>query len=278
MTLVALEAKLHKAPMAPTDIFSRAARRNLNDRAYAADDDDRWISNLIANELIERLGQLEHPYDRVLIVGNDRGNLRTQFAEKAALVVIADVGFRAAAATSGVQCDEDRLPFANNSFDVVFAPGGLDSVNDLPGALRLICKTLAPGGLFLGAMAGAGGLETLRRILMLTEDPLQTVARLHPQIDVRAAGDLLARAGFDRPVAEQDFVNARYSSLLRLIGDVRANGLTNVLVDRKPLKRRQLTAMAAYFAKPDGGKTDEIFSLIYMTGWSPAPRAGQLNR
>src|SRR3546814_13098572 len=103
----------------------------------------------------------------------------------------------------GVQADEDALPFADASFDLIIACGTLESVNDLPGALILIRRILRPDGLFLAAFAGAGSLPVLRSAL-LAGDADRPAQHIHPQIDVRSAGDLLSRAGFAMPVADGD--------------------------------------------------------------------------
>ena len=77
-----------------------------------------------------------------------------------------DPGFAFARAAQGVQADEDRLPFADGAFDLVVSVGVLDSVNDLPGALLLIRRSLRPDGLFMGAFAGAGSLPRLKRAML----------------------------------------------------------------------------------------------------------------
>ena len=259
--------------MMQPDIFSRATRRRFRDRTLLSDYEDRWINHFITTELFDRIQLADRSFDRTLIIGNDGGDLHRQLTQGGAKALIADPGFQGACAAMGVQCDEDRLPFADASFDLVLAPGGLDSVNDLPGALLLIRRILKPGGLFLGAMAGAGSLTTLRAIIARTSAADRSIARHHPQIDVRAAGDLLARAGFVRPVAESHAITARYPDLFKLIGDLRANGMTNALVERTMLRRDQLSMMAAQFSDAGTPKTEEIFALIFMTGWAPAPPA-----
>ena len=145
----------------------------------------------------------------------------------------------------------------------------LDTVNDLPGALVQIRRALRPGGLFLGAFAGAGSLPKLRAAFR-TADP--GAARIHPQIDVRAAGDLLHRTGFALPVADVEGLTARYADLPALIRDLRGMAATNVLADRSPLSRATYAAAATAFAAqadPDG-RVAERFEIVFMTGWSPA--------
>ena len=251
--------------MTQKDIFSRSARRRFRDRAVDSEASDRWLNQLMVEELVDRLDVVKRNFDRALILGDCGGALAASLAARKIKTVVADLGFGACLLTGGVQCDEDRLPFANSSFDLIIAPGGLDTVNDLPGALFLIRHILKADGLFLGAMSGAGSLATLRAILGTTDE---TVARHHPQIDVRAAGDLLARAGFTLPVAEHQSITARYPSLFRLIADLRANAMTNALAIRHPLRFDQIAEIAQRFLIPGTQKTEEVFSLIFMTGWA----------
>lgn len=50
--------------------------------------------------------------------------------------------------------DEEDIPFASNSFDIVISSLALHWVNDLPGAMVQINNILKPDGLFIGAMLG----------------------------------------------------------------------------------------------------------------------------
>jgi SAM-dependent methyltransferase len=182
-----------------------------------------------------------------------------------------------AQASAGVLCDEDRLPFADNAFDLVLSVGVLDTVNDLPGALTLIRRTLKPDGLFLASFAGAGSLPRLRQAMRTADaaEGLDPSPRLHPQIDVRACGDLLGRAGFALPVVDVESVTVRFTGLGRLIEDLRGMAGTNLLAlrSRRPLGRVGLAAAIADFAAAaDGdGKTAERFEIIHLSGWAPSP-------
>ena len=93
--------------------------------------------------------------------------------------------------------------------------------------------------------------------------------RIHPQIDVRAAGDLLVRAGFALPVVDRDVIEVRYRALGNLVADLRAMAAGNILArrSRRPLTRTGLAAAAADF----GTATLERFEIVYLSGWAPAP-------
>ena len=227
--------------------------------------------------MLERLALVNRRFKSGLLVGCADPWLIEQLKRQVVRLVAADPGDVFARAAQGVQCDEDFLPFADASFDLVVAMGTLDTVNDLPGALALIRRILRPDGLFLAAFAGAGSLPGLRSAVRVAEEARNDPAspRLHPQIDVKAAGDLLMRAGFALPVVDVDSVTARFASLRPLIADLRGMAMTNMLVtrSRKPFGRTGYGAAAADFearSEPDG-KTAERFEILHLSGWAPSP-------
>lgn len=211
-----------------------------------------------------------------LDLGCGGGYLAERLRARGLSVTCLDAGARFAEAADGTQADEDLLPFPPASFDLVMSVGVLDSVNDLPGALALIRRALRPDGLFLGAFAGAGSLPALRAAMMAADEAAGVASpHIHPQIDLRAAGDLLSRAGFALPVADSQKVPVRFPHLMRLVTDLRAMGATNILASRarRPVLRAGLMAAMAGFADraDTDGKTTETFEIIYLSGWAPSP-------
>jgi NADH dehydrogenase [ubiquinone] 1 alpha subcomplex assembly factor 5 len=256
--------------------FDRRLRRLRRDRAAAADQGADYLLRRAADELVERLDLVTRRFARALDLGTGRGYLAARLRERGLDVVSLDAGGRFARAAGAVQADEDRLPFADSAFDLVVSVGALDSVNDLPGALLLARRALRPDGLFLAAFAGAGSLPRLRAAMAAADEAEGGAApRIHPQIDVRAAGDLLQRAGFALPVVDAESVEVRYSRLARLVADLRAMGGTNILAGRskKPLGRPGYAAAAAAFAAAaeTDGKTRERFEILHLLGWAPSP-------
>jgi SAM-dependent methyltransferase len=255
---------------APFDRRLRRLRRDRAARLFPAAD---YLHRLAADELIERLDCVKRDFRRALDLGCAGGYLTARLRERGLDVTPCDSGFAFARAAGGVQADEDRLPFADGAFDLVVSVGALDGVNDLPGALLLIRRALKPDGLFMGAFAGAGSLKRLKRAMLAADSVAGgAAARIHPQIDVRAAGDLLTRAGFALPVVDAQPVDVRFSALLDLVRDLRAMGGTNLLAarSRRPLGRRALAAAIADFEEGEG-KTTERFEILHLLGWAPSP-------
>ena len=256
--------------------FDRRLRRLRRDRAAAACGEADDLLRAAGDELVERLGLVTRSFARALDLGSGRGYLAERLRRRGIEVVQADSGRRFARAAGGLQADEDRLPFADGAFDLVVSAGALDSVNDLPGALLLARRALRPDGLFLAAFAGAGSLPRLRSAMAAADEAEGGAApRIHPQIDVRAAGDLLQRAGFALPVVDSETIEVRYSGLPTLVADLRAMGATNILAarSRRPLGRLGYAAAIADFAgaAEADGKTRERFEILHLLGWAPAP-------
>jgi SAM-dependent methyltransferase len=253
--------------------FDRRLRRLRRDRAAKRFHEADYLHRLIADELVERLALVTRDFRRALDLGCAGGYLTRRLRERGLEVVACDPGAAFASRAHGIQADEDRLPFADGAFDLIVSAGALDSVNDLPGALLLIRRALRPDGLFLGAFAGAGSLARLKRAMLAADAVAGGAApRVHPQIDVRAAGDLLVRAGFALPVVDSQPVDVRFSALLDLVGDLRAMGATNILAarSRKALGRHALAAAIADFEEGEG-RTTERFEIVHLLGWAPSP-------
>jgi SAM-dependent methyltransferase len=225
------------------------------------------------DELLDRLGDVQRDLPEALMIGCPDGSAKAALEAMGKRVACIDPGFAAARAQGGVQADEDALPFADESFDLVIACGTLDSVNDLPGALILMRRVLRPDGLMLAAFTGAGSLPRLRAALMAGEGE-RPGQHIHPQVDVRSAGDLLSRAGFAMPVADGETLGIRYGDLLRLMHDLRGMGAGNVLSSRPPMLRRDVLVGAAghFAAAADAdGRTAEQMAILYLSGWKADP-------
>ncbi len=257
--------------------FDRILRRQRRDRAARNDEDALYLHRRSSEELLDRLSLVKRRFESALLLGCSDRWILDELKKKGISVIAADPGALFARLAGGIQCDEDLLPFADASFDLVIAVGTLDTVNDLPGALTLIRRSLRPDGLLLAALAGAGNLPRLRNALRAAEEEQAVDAspRIHPQIDVRAAGDLLMRAGFTLPVVDSDLVTVRFRGLVRLLADLRGMAASNILAARarRPFGRLAFAAAAANFSmnsEPDG-KTAERFEILYLSGWAPSP-------
>lgn len=257
--------------------FDRRLRRVRRDRAARTGERADYLRAIVVNELLDRLTLVKREFTDALVLGGGHPGLAIQLRSMGTRVTSADPGFVYARHGEGVQCDEDRLPFRDGAFDLIVSGGTLDGVNDLPGALTLIRRALRPDGMLLAAFAGAGSLVRLKSAMLAAdmESGDSVSPRIHPQIDVRATGDLLVRAGFNLPVVDTHRLTIRFSDIGALIGDLRALAATNILAGRarRPLSRRAYAAATADFASHSDadGKTAEQIEIIHLIAWAPAP-------
>ena len=122
------------------------------------------------------------------------------------------LGFRPPGKGPAVVADEEALPFAPPTFDLVLSNLELHWVNDLPGALIQSAPCLKPDGLLLGDHAGRR--DPGRAAPALIEAELEWKAapgrasRPSPMCAIWRG--LLQRAGFALPVVDSDSIEVEY--------------------------------------------------------------------
>lgn len=258
-------------------IFDRAALRRHRDRAAATVDRVTPILQEAALRLLDRLDDTTRRFHHALEIGG-RGVVAPMLRARGIHTISADLSPRMAAraGASAVVCDEEHLPFAPGSFDLVVASLSLHSVNDLPGALIQLRHALVPDGLFLASLPALGTLANLRSALTETELDLTGGAspRVAPYPDLRDAAALLQRAGFALPVADGETITLDYTDGTSLLRDLRHAGETNVVAERdRRIAPRALFPLALARCTDPDGRLRISLRLAMMTGWAPA--AGQ---
>jgi len=258
-------------------IFDRRLLRARPQRARALGP-ETFLIDRVAAELGERLSVVLRTFERAADLGTPTDAMRRVLADSGKIATV----ISAAAATGPrdgalrVAADEETLPFADGSLDLIVSALALQFVNDLPGALIQIRRALKPDGLFLAALIGGDSLTELREAFAEAESEIEggISPRVAPFADVRELGALLQRAGFALPVADSDRLTARYASVFPLMRDLRRMGATNVLNERRraPLRRATLQRMteiyAQRFADPDG-RVRATFEIVWLSGWVP---------
>jgi len=264
-------------------IFDRMLIRRRRKRAVALGP-TTFLLDRVAGDLAERVGAVLRRFELALDLGTPGEAVR------AGLVRLGSVGSvikaEAALASNGVErlvtADEEALPFADATFDLVVSALALQFVNDLPGVFVQVRRVLKPDGLFLAALLGGETLTELRQSFAAAESEVEggVSPRVAPFADLRDLGALLQRAGFALPVTDVDRLTVRYDSVFALMNDLRRMGATNALHDRRrtPLKRATLHRMAEIyterFAGPDG-RLRASFEILWLSAWAPHPRQQQ---
>ncbi len=251
------------------EIFDRRLLALRRERAAPRVGQVAPILSASAEILLDRLDDTTRRFTRALDLGG-RGVVAPALrARGIPFVVSMDLSPRMARASGGlaVAGDEEWLPFAPASFDLIVANLSLHAVNDLPGALIQLRRALAPDGLFLAALPGFGTLQSLREALAAAESEQRggVSPRVSPFAELRDLAGLLQRAGFALPVADQDRLPLEYRTPLGLMSDLRAAGESNAL---RAQDRR--TPPRGLFAQAFAGLELRMeLRVLVMTGWAP---------
>jgi SAM-dependent methyltransferase len=269
----------------PPLLFDRPLHRQRLQRAAKGYRAAGFLKDRAALDAVERLEAIMRSFPVAVDLGARDGVFGRLLANSPARARIGrlietDLSHAMLAGRSGERLvvDEERLPFAPESLDLVVSTLALNWTNDLPGALIQIRRALRPDGLFIGTILGRATLSELRQSLLQAEDELRGGAgpRVSPFVDVVDAAHLLQRAGFALPVGDIDKVEVRYKSMFDLLRDLRAMGETNALVGRSemPLSRAVLARAADIYAERFSGADGKVvatFEFVGMTGWAPHP-------
>ena len=262
---------------APT-LFDRRLLRTRRERARALGP-ATFLIDRVAEELAERASAVLRRFERAVDLGTPTDAVVQALitSGKVATIITAapDAAWRAVPPLR-VAADEEALPFADGSLDLVVSALALQLVNDLPGALIQIRRALKADGLLLAALIGGESLSELREAFAQAESEIEggISPRLAPFADLREFGALLQRAGFALPVVDSDRLTVRYQSVLALMHDLRRMGATNVLSERRraPLKRATLARMAKIYAQrfaDADGRLRASFEIVWLSGWAP---------
>ncbi|CAG8447483.1 5182_t:CDS:10 [Dentiscutata heterogama] len=269
-------------------VFDRKAKKLQRDRAALVTETSKQVDYLkdeVAHRLVDRLLDIKRKYDTIVDLGSGCGHIvkhmdrdisnKLVMCDMSEKMLERDKNIKYDVEVERIVVDEELLPFEKNSLEAVISNLSLHWVNDLPGTMIQIQKSLKPDGLFLASMFGGDTLFELRTSMQLAELEREhgVSPRVSPMVDIRDVGSLLSRSGFALTTIDVDDIIVNYPSMFELIVDLKAMGESNAVLARRPfLKRDTLLAAAAIYkelhGKPDG-TIPATFQIVYLIGWKP---------
>ena len=138
------------------------------------------------------------PFRSTLLIGCPDPDWPERLAQASNEVTVRDPGPLFAAAASGQIIVEDDWEPPAAAYDLVLAVGTLDTVNDLPLALRLVRHSMRDDALLIGALSGGDTLPALRSAMRAADsvDRRCRASRPSAHRGVRAGAACLATPGF----------------------------------------------------------------------------------
>ncbi|RHZ69495.1 hypothetical protein Glove_283g98 [Diversispora epigaea] len=269
-------------------VFDRNVKKLQRNRAALDVENSRQVDYLkdeIAYRIVDRLLDIKRKFEVVVDLGSGCGHIIKHVNEDMMKKLIMcdmsekmlerDKDIKADVEVERMVVNEELLPFKENSLEIVLSNLSLHWVNDLPGALIQINRSLKPDGAFIASMFGGDTLFELRTSLQLAELEREggISPRISPMTDVRDVGSLLSRAGFTLTTIDTDEIIVNYPSIFELIQDLRSMGESNAVISRRPFLKRDTLIAAASICKELHGNPDgtipATFQIIFMIGWKP---------
>jgi SAM-dependent methyltransferase len=264
--------------------FDRSLVTKHRDRAAAGFEQVSFLKDRAIEDLCDRLAFINRTFEVGLDVGSHGGLMaamiaqRSDLKDKIGFLAQSDISLRMLrrSPAGSFVGDEECLPLAEQSLDLITSSLSLHWVNDVPGFMAQARLALRPDGLFLVSFLGGRTLQELRSVMAQTETELGQDAgpRVSPFADAQDGAQLLQRAGFALPVADSDVVTVRYANAFGLFRDLKAMGEAAAFSGAHgPALTRTLIARAAdiyaqSYADADG-RIRATFEIVTLTGWAP---------
>lgn len=269
----------------PPRLFDRTLLRHRRDRASGEFSNFNYLHARAAEDLLDRVSAVKRTFETCLVLGGGGSvsqalNDHPIAKDKIKTLIETDLSEPMVKQGKAGQLvlDEERLPIASQSVDLVLSCLSLHWTNDLVGTLIQINHALKPDGFFACALLGGATLTELRQSMMTAESELYdgVSARVSPFADTVDMAGLLGRAGFAMPVSDVDRVKVRFGNAFVLMRDLRAMGETSVLTQRarKPVHRQFFVRTAELYSErfaEDDRKIPATFEILHAAGWAPHP-------
>lgn len=162
--------------------------------------------------------------------------------------------------------DAEMLPFADNSFDLVFANLTLQWCDPTASFLELQ-RVLKPGGCLMFSTLGPDTLTELRQA-WATVDESPHVNRF---LDMHDVGDAMTRAAFGDVVLDVDMQRFHFASIKAVMRSLKDLGAHNVNQGRRRAltgKKRFRQMQAHYERFRENAGLPVSYEVVYGHGWA----------
>jgi NADH dehydrogenase [ubiquinone] 1 alpha subcomplex assembly factor 5 len=254
-------------------VAERRRRAAVNFAAHA------FLKEAVIEDMIERFAEARQKPAKVLVMGSYQGRVRqamlAQQWQPRYLLESDMTEAMLAGAGEAMVIDPEHLPSELVNFEAILSVLQLHTINDVPGALIQCYQALAPQGILLATCFGGTTLQGLYQASMAAEMALGlgSAPRVLPMMDIKTAGGLLQRAGFQAPVVDSHTITVTYPNIMALMQDLHGMGEGNVLIQGSPLSltRSLIAAIDTHYPERDAeGNLVVRFEILTLMGMRQA--------
>jgi len=281
------------------EVFNKQHKRLQKQRAQLAPDahEYNYLRDEVAARLVDRLDDiLTHKFELALDLGCNTGELgrKLEVSNNSGIKVLYEMkSYHIGKSTAGITLpipaiatdsnaplprtikridiigDEEFIPFADKSLDLVISNLNLHWVNDLPSTFSQIKNCLKDDGLFLATMLGDNTLKELRNSFALAEQEVEGGISPHTSPFARVAdiGNLLTAAKFNLTTVDTEIITINYADPFTLMRDLKGMGENNAVLQRRPYVKRDTFMAAASIYKSMFGNPDGSVPATFQVIW-----------
>ena len=251
------------------------------DRAAKSYDQAAFLQNEVLSRLLQRLEYIRYQPAVVIDIGcgTGKGVAGLQKEYPGSKIVGLDLAFSMLQESKKqysllrkkrlVNADMERMPFADNSFDMLFSNLALPWVNDLGATFKEFARIGRSGSLLMFATFGPDTLKELRQ----SWSEIDHNPHVHQFLDMHDIGDALMVSGFSQPVVDTENIRLEYQQFRQLFEDLKNTGASNADNSRSRglMTRTKFNQLEKYYRQLgyEQGKYIASFELVYGHAWLP---------
>lgn len=265
----------------------KRAVRAAFEHSAAHYDDVAVLQREVAERLLERLDLFKLQPHTILDIGCGTGHCTSALASHypKARVIAMDLAHAMVKHTRqrfsyfqrkwrghGFACaDAERLPFADNSFEMILSNLTLQWCGNLEGLFSEFRRVLKPGGVVLFSTLGPDTLKELRAAWAAVDGHVH----VNQFTDMHDIGDAMVRARLADPVMDMEMITITYLEGMTLMRDLKVLGAHNVNEGRNPGLTGRARINAVLDAYEKFRTTDGLLPASYEVLYGHAWRAEQ---
>ena len=248
-------------------------------RAAKSYDDAAILQEEVQNRLLQRLTYIRHQPETIVDIGcgTGKGIRQLQKTYRAARVYGTDLAHQMILRSRSrkrwmsrerlLTADMEQLPFADQSFDMVYSSLALQWCNDLVATLSEFARISRSGALLLFSSFGPATLQELSASWQSLDDH----PHVHRFIDMHDVGDIMLASGFSQPVVDAETIRMEYDSFQAVLADLKGIGATNADVNRRRglMTPAQLNRLEQSYRENgfENGKFVATYEVVYGHAW-----------
>lgn len=161
--------------------------------------------------------------------------------------------------------DMTRLPFRDQSMDMVFSNLANFWSADPPGLYAEVRRVLRKDGMFLFSTLGPGSFSQLREAWSAVDHQVEV-----PWFaDILEVGDALAAAGFSEPAMDAEWITLEYSSVDSMLNELDSTGSGLLVNGGGKWRSRREDLAVAWEPFKSGKKYPLTYEIIFGAAFGP---------